>query len=64
MAKPTGVMKVMLSILKIAWIPLLIIIAFFVGAYLGYEFMTDSSGADVFSIETWKSFIQQIKSLR
>lgn len=64
MAKPTGFSRIVLAILKYAWIPVLLIVAFIAGAYLGYEFMAGSSGSDIFSIEAWKTFIEQIKSLR
>lgn len=63
MAKPDAV-KILLKILKYAWIPLLLVFAFFIGAYIGYGFLSDSSGSDVFSLETWQNFIGQIKSLR
>jgi hypothetical protein len=64
MAKPTNGVKVLLKILKIIWVPTLVIFAFFIGAYIGYQFMTKTPGADVFSLETWKSFFEQIGSLR
>lgn len=64
MAKPINVKKVLLIILKITWIPVVIIFAFFLGAYLGYAFMTKESGASVLSPETWKTFFDQIRFIR
>lgn len=64
MAKPINVKKVLIIILKVIWIPALVIFAFFVGAYVGYAFMTKESGASVLSPETWKHFFDQIKFVR
>lgn len=63
-AKTADATKTWLRIIKIACIPVCILLAFFLGAYVGYQFMTDTSGANIFKIETWRSFIEQIGSLR
>jgi len=64
MSKSSGASKVLIKILKIVWIPALLIAAFFIGAYVGYGFITDTPGSNIFSVETWKNFISQINSLR
>lgn len=58
------VATVALKILKISWIPILLAIALLIGMYVGYWFITDTSGANIFSKETWQMFFSQIQSLR
>ncbi|MDD2283214.1 MAG: DNA-directed RNA polymerase subunit beta [Eubacteriales bacterium] len=56
--------KVLINILKIIWIPALLILALIVGLYLGYQFITKTSGSNIFNWEIWQRFFQQIRSLR
>jgi len=64
MAKASKANNAVLKIIKLVWIPVLLIFAFILGTYIGYQFITDTSGANIFSVETWKSFFEQIGSLR
>lgn len=56
--------KTILDILKVIWIPVLLISAFLIGLYIGYKYITGSSGADIFSREVWKRFFDQFLSLQ
>ncbi|HBI55577.1 MAG TPA: hypothetical protein DDY38_01940 [Firmicutes bacterium] len=56
--------KVLINILKIIWIPALLILALIVGLYIGYQFITKTSGSNIFHWEIWQRFFQQIRSLR
>lgn len=56
--------KVLIRILKIIWIPALLILAMMVGLFVGYQFITKTSGSNIFRLEIWQRFFQQIRSLR
>jgi len=56
--------KIALKALKILWIPAVLFLAFLIGSYIGYQFMSDTSGSDVFKAETWQAFWEQLKSMR
>lgn len=64
MGKSIKAKKAILKFLKIIWIPLLLFIAIASGLYIGYEFITGTSGINVFNMETWRDFFDQIRSLR
>lgn len=58
------VQKYLLLTLKILWIPSLLVAAFAIGLYLGYDVFADEPATNVFSRDTWKVFIEQIKALK
>jgi len=55
--------KILITTLKIIWVPAVLVIALMIGLYLGYEFIAERPGSEVFSKDIWKNFIDQIKSL-
>jgi phosphate/sulfate permease len=55
---------VFINILKVIWIPALFVLALIVGLYVGYQFITKTSGSNIFRLEIWQRFFQQIRSLR
>ena len=59
--------KRLIKILKIIWIPLLLIVAFMLGLYIGYGIIarsTDATASGIFSRDTWKMFLDQVRSLQ
>jgi hypothetical protein len=63
-AKANKALKVFIKILKIIWIPAVLIIALLAGLFLGYQFITKTPGSNIFKPEIWQRFFEQIKALR
>lgn len=63
-AKARKGVNVFINILKVIWIPALLILALMVGLFVGYQFITKTSGSNIFRLEIWQRFFQQIRSLR
>jgi hypothetical protein len=64
MSKQNNGLRIALTTLKIIWIPLLFIIAFLLGLYIGYGFVSETSASAIFTRDAWKIFIDQLKSLQ
>lgn len=58
------ILRVSLTTLKIIWIPAVLITALAIGLYIGYGYITKDPGSNVFNMETWRAFFDQIRSLR
>lgn len=57
-------LKVFIKVVKIIWIPTLLILALAIGLAVGYQFITKTPGSKIFDKEIWQNFFQQIRALR
>ena len=57
-------LKIVIKVLKIIWVPALLILALAVGLALGYEFITKTPGTNIFNKEIWQRFFEQLRALK
>ncbi|NLY32161.1 MAG: DNA-directed RNA polymerase subunit beta [Firmicutes bacterium] len=57
-------LKILIKVLKVAWIPALLILALVIGLALGYEFITKTPGTNIFNKEIWQRFFEQLRALK
>lgn len=57
-------LKILIKVLKIIWIPALLILALVIGLAIGYEFITKTPGTNIFDKEIWQRFFDQIRALK
>lgn len=63
-AKPKKDYKVLIKVSKILGIIALLFLALIIGLAVGYQFITKTSGWNIFRLEIWQRFFQQIRALR
>jgi ABC-type antimicrobial peptide transport system permease subunit len=57
-------LRISIKVLKVIWIPALLILALVIGLAVGYQFITKTPGSNIFDKEIWQRFFQQIRALR
>ncbi|MTI95682.1 MAG: DNA-directed RNA polymerase subunit beta [Firmicutes bacterium] len=55
-------LRIILLILKIIWVPALLLVSLGIGLYVGYGYITDNP-SDIFDMEIWREFFRQITSV-
>lgn len=52
--------KIVLTIVKVLWLPCLLIVALAVGLYAGYRITSPENPREIFQLEVWRNFFYQL----